>query len=139
MDFGTKVLAGCKELSEKGSLSENEDIEKHAQALSGAGNGLLSWTCTQGAGMHVSPSAKRLLETARDSSKTANDLVERMRDLKIGDRRRKREIVIKLARSLRERKDIKNLQKKLDDYRKTLDTQILVDLRCVKTCDGIQG
>lgn len=127
VDFSIKALTMCKEIYEHGVLSEYEDVEAISNHLTDLRKDLRLPT----PGDTEIPLDKRLLDLATKCSATAAELVTKLRDLRIDGPRRKRDALKKTVKYIRQRKDIPDIQKRLDTYRNALDTHILINLRFV--------
>ena len=131
VDFSTKILLKCKELYQEGSLSEYRELEDLTNHLVGVRDKLELTTVKQNAGILGAAEDQSLLEVAGQCSKTADHLVEKFRSLKIEGTHKKRQAVLKTVKLLWEKGELRDIQRRLDGYRNVLDTQILVNLRCV--------
>lgn len=115
----------CKEIHDHGALSEYHDIEEITTHLTDLGKDL---------GLQVSrdtetASDKDLLTLATKCSATGAQLVTKLQALRIDGPRRKRDAFKNTVKSIWEKKDIQEIPKRLDSYRKALDTHILINLR----------
>ena len=131
VDFSTKTLLKCKELYQEGSLSEYRELEDLTNHLVNVRNKLELTTVKQNAGILGAAEDQSLLEVAGQCSKTADDLVEKFRSLKIEGPHKKRQAVLKTVKLLWEKGELRDIQRRLDSYRNVLDTQILINLRYV--------
>ena len=129
VDFSTKTLLKCKELYQEGSLSEYQELEDLTNHLVDVRDKLELTTVKQNAGNLGAAEDRSLLEVAGQCSKTAEDLVEKFRSLKIEGSRKKRQAVWKTAKLLWKKGELRDTQRRLDAYRHVLDTQILMNLR----------
>ncbi|ETI19491.1 hypothetical protein G647_09325 [Cladophialophora carrionii CBS 160.54] len=86
VEQGIEAAAVCKELYERGSLDENNNIERYADGLAAANNELRAVLKS-----HATTRATRLQQIAQDASKIAADLKTELNKLKlsksIGNRR----------------------------------------------------
>ena len=131
VDFSTKTLLKCNELYHQGSLSEYQELEDLTNHLVDVRDKLELTTVKQNSGNLGAAEDRSLLEVAGQCSKTAEDLVERFRSLKIEGPRKKRQAVLKTVKLLLEKGELRETQRRLDGYRNVLDTQILINLRFV--------
>ncbi len=127
VDFSTKALTKCKEIYDHGALSEYHDVEEISNHLTGLQKDL---RISSPRGTEI-PSDKSLLDLVTKCSATAAQLVTKLRDLRIDGPRKKRDAFKKTVKYIWGRKDIQDIQKRLDSYRNALDTHILIDLRFV--------
>lgn len=135
VDFSTKTVAKCVEIYKDGSSSEYRDLEDLTKHLVEARAKLDLSDANQSVGSFATPDEQSLLEVAGQCSKTADQLVEKLRSLKIEGPHKKRRAVVKSVKLLWERGEIQEIQKRLDGYRSAMDSQILISLRYV----GIHG
>ena len=127
VDFSTKALTKCKEIYDHGALSEYHDVEEISSHLTDLQKGLrLSSPGDTGI-----PSDRGLLDLATQCSATAAQLVTKLQALRTDGPRKKRDALKKTVRYFWEKKDIQDIQKRLDSYRNALDTHILINLRLV--------
>lgn len=132
VDFSAKIAVKCKEIYDDGALHEYRDLEDLTAHLTDlqAGLRLPSEALTTG----KSPvfHERHLLELAKACSVTADELVKKLRALRIeGPHKKKRQAFKKTVKAIREKREIQEIQKQLNGYRNALDTQILIDLRFV--------
>ena len=128
VDFSIKVLAKCKEIHDHGALSEHQEVEEITKHLTDL---RIDVSPSQGSGTTQTPYERDLLELAKTCSATAEQLVAKFQTLKVEGPHKKRQAIFKGVKALRERKEIHNIEKRLDGYRSVLDTKILVNLRFV--------
>ena len=132
IDFSTKTLMKCREIYKEGSLSEYQSLEDMTKHLIGVREELNVSNVSQSAGSPMTADNKSLIELSRQCSATADQLVEKLHLLKIQGPRKRRQVILMTVKLLWEKGEIAEIQKRLDGYRKSLDTQILVSLRSVK-------
>ncbi len=122
VDFSTKAVKQCREIYKNGSLSENEEIEDMARHLADLRTNL-----------DLGDQSRRddVLDLGSKYSSTAQDLVAELGKLNVKGPHGKIQAVKKTFQSVWRRKAIDAIQKRLDEYRKILDTRILIDLRFV--------
>ena len=142
VDFGSKALAMCKEIYDRGTLSEYQDLEettKHlidlrrSLGLSGGGN-----TPSRLGSAQILPQQDDLLmKVAKQCSETAEQLVKRLQKFSVaGPRHKKRQAISKAFKAMWKGGDIQQLQRQLDAHQKALDTRILIGLRYVRRLDS---
>ncbi|KAL6717896.1 hypothetical protein ACLMJK_003981 [Lecanora helva] len=127
IDFGTKIVLACKQLREKGSISEYENLEKIAEHLTGVCSSLSNRA--QHTGNVLLPADTCLFRLADECSIISNQLVKKVHGLRVANPRKKREVFKKTVRAFWESREIQEIQKKLERFRTALDTQILASLR----------
>ena len=120
VDFSTKVVKKCRELYKNGVSSENQEIEEMAKHLTDLHTNL---DLTDRGGIDD------LLDLGSKCSQTAQELIAEVRELSVNGPHRKRQIVGKTIKAIWKRSAIEDIQKRLENYRKLLDSRILVDLR----------
>ena len=129
VDFSAKTLSKCKELYHQGSLSEYQELEDLTNHLVDVRDELELTTVKQNSADLRAAEDQSLLEVAGQCSKTAEDLVEKFRSLKIEGSHKKRQAVLKTVKLLWEKGELRDTQRRLDGYRNVLDTRILINLR----------
>ena len=130
VDFSTRVLGMCKDMYKNGSLTQNQDLEERAKHLLDL-QGRLKPADYHRASTSVQTSDTRLQQVARECSATADQLVQRLRGLKIEGPHRKRDVSKKIFKAFWERRDIRDIEKRLNAYKQALDREILINLRSV--------
>ena len=128
IDFSSKTLMTCREIYKEGSLSDYRSLENLAKHLIDTREKLDTSNDFQ-----ITADNQSLIELSEKCSTTADQLVERLQALKIQGPHKRRQAILKTVRLLRERGEIEKIQKRLDQYRISLDTQILVSLRSVRS------
>ena len=128
VDFSIKVLAKCKEIHDHGALSELQEVEDITKHLADLRTDV---SPPQGLGTTQTPGERDLRELAKTCSATAEQLVAKLQTLKIEGPHKKRQAIQKTVKALRQRREIHDIEKRLDSYRSVLDTKILVNLRFV--------
>ena len=125
--FSMDVVSKCQELYREGSLSEYDHLEHMTKHLLGLRNALESPTAQGNRPCQDQP----LLDLAEKCAITARELSEELLKLKINGPHNKRQIVRKSATSLWKKSSIDRIQTRLDEYRKILDSRILLGIRSV--------
>lgn len=123
VDFSTKVVQKCRELYRDGALPENEEIETMASHLTDLRTNLKL------------PSLRKcdeLVDLAAKCSDTAQELIVEVQNLKINGTHTIRQAISKTIKTMRKKSAIDEIQRRLEKYRKLLDSRILVDLRWVR-------
>ena len=127
---GIDVVSKCRELCTEGSLSEYEPLEHMANHLTGLRNALdfplahRNQNICQG-------QDQALLDLAERCSITAEELSGELQKLKVKGPHRKRQIIRNSAIYLWKNSSIEKIQARLDEYRKILDSRILIGIRSV--------
>ena len=133
VDYSTKIVEKCLQLYRGGASTENKEIESMAKHLTNLSTDLKLPQAIQS----PRPAAQSyqddqgLLELARQCSETAAELIGELQKLTIQGRRKKREAFRKAIKIVWKRNAVEGIQKRLEQYRRTLDTGILVSLRLV--------
>ena len=128
VDFSMKVLAKCKEFHDHGALSEYQEVEEITKHLT---NLRLDALPPHSSGTTQTPDDRELRELLKTCSETAEQLVAKLQTLKIKGSHKKRQAIVKTVKAFREKKEIQDLEKRLNSYHRVLDTKILVNLRFV--------
>lgn len=82
---------------------------------------------------------QELLRLARKCSKTARELFAKLAKLKVDGPNKKRQDIGKIVKAIGKKGSIERIQKQLDEYRKVLDTRVLIGLRSVHCVEVIGG
>ncbi len=128
VDFSSKALTKCKEIYDHGAISGYQDVEEISNHLTNLQKDLY----LPGSRETERPSDIDLLDLATKCSTTATHLVTNLRDLRLDGPRRERDALRMTVKHFREKKDIQDIQKRLDSYRNALNTHILINLRFVR-------
>ncbi|CAD6575193.1 MAG: hypothetical protein ASARMPRED_007126 [Alectoria sarmentosa] len=131
LDFSRKVVVKCRELYKHGASSENEEIESMAKCLTGLSTDLVLANSVRNSGRttQLYHDDQELLKLAQQCSRTATELVAKLQKLSIQDRFRKRDAVRKAVNGVWKKSTIEGIERRLEQYRRTLDTRILISLR----------
>ena len=122
IDFSAKVAKKCHELYRDGASSDNKEIQEMAKHLTDLRTDLdLKDRCD----------LDDLLDLGSKCSSTAVELVTELEKMKVTVPHRKRQAVKKTFKAMLKRGAIDNIQKRLEEHRKLLDSTVLVDLRFV--------
>lgn len=122
IDFSTKVVKKCHELYRDGISSEDHEIEDMARHLTDLGKNL---------DLPNQDDNDELIELAAKCSRTAQELIAELRKRQAHGLHRKREAIKKTFQCMWRGNRIELIQKRLNEYRKLLDSRILVALRSV--------
>ena len=130
VNFSMDVVSICQELYRGGSLSKYDHLEDMANHLVGLRDSLESPTgqVKQNLGKCQD---QALLDLAGRCSTIATELFAELQKLKIRGSPTKRHVISKSARSLWKQGSIDKIRIKLDEYRKILDSRILIGIRSV--------
>ncbi|KAL8827409.1 MAG: hypothetical protein Q9191_003205 [Dirinaria sp. TL-2023a] len=131
--FSIDVVKTCKEIYDRGTLAEYEDIEHITKHLAELELNISLLTLSQPLGSTQMPGDKALKDLIAGCSATAKELIKLLDTIKIGTPQRKRETIKKALRSFRVKKQIQDIQKRLDSYQNAVDTHVLISLR--QRCD----
>ena len=133
VDFSTKIVVKCRQIYKDGATSENKEIETMAENLTGLATDLKlpSLTENPGSADQLYHDDQELLKLAGQCSETATELVNEIQKLSIQGRQRKRDAFRMTVKVVWKKDATKNIQKRLEGYRQTLDTRILINLRSV--------
>ena len=131
VDFSTKVLVRCHELCKNGVSSEFREIESMVKNLID-----LSTELKPSSGVLNPKSISQLYhddqdlrKLAQQCSETATELIAELQKLSIKSRRRKWDVVRKTVKVFWKKSTIEDTQRRLEQYRRTLDTRVLINLR----------
>ena len=130
VDFSMDVVSICRELYRDGSLSEYDHLEHMTNHLIGLRNALES-PMAQGNQNIGQCQDQALLDLAEECSTTAKELFGELQKLKINGTPNKRQVIRKSAKSLWKKSTVEKIQTRLDEYRKILDSRILIGIRSV--------
>ena len=130
VNFSIDVVSKCRELGQEDSLSKHEPLEHMANHLTGLRNALDS-PLAQGNQNVGQGQDQALLELAEKCSITAKELSGELQKLKINGPHNKRQIIRNSATCLWKSSSIEKIQTRLDEYRKILDSRILIGIRSV--------
>ena len=133
VDFSTKVVVKCRQIYKYGATFENEEIESMAGHLTALATELKLPNTIQnpGSANQQYRDDQELLKLAERCSETATELISELQKLSIQGRQRKRDAFRMAVKVVWKKDATENIQKRLEWYRRTLDTQILVTLRSV--------
>lgn len=131
VDFSIKTLSKCKEIYHEGSLSQYQELEDLTKHLVDVREKLELPAANKSIGSSVTSEEQGLLEVAGQCSETADQLVEQLHSLKFEAPRKRRQAILKTVKLLWKKHRIQDIQKRLDDHRNVLNTQILINLRYV--------
>lgn len=131
VDFSIKTLSKCKEIYHEGSLSQYQELENLTKHLVEVREKLELPAANQSIVRSITSDEQGLLEVAGQCSETADQLVEQLQSLKIEAPHKRRQAILKTVKVLWEKDRIQGIQKRLDDHRNVLNTQILINLRYV--------
>lgn len=128
VDFSTKVLSTSKELYDKGSLTEHENLGIMSARLINLRSDLLTKS-QQSSTIPVQPGRQEIVELAGRCSQTALELHDELEKLKPSTSGKKREAFKKSLKTIWMKKSLERLEKDLDSYQKILNTKILANLQ----------
>lgn len=133
VDFSTKVVVKCREIYKTGASSENQEIESMAKNLTDLFIDLdtVSAVPNPGPMPRVYHDDQDLRKLAQQCSKTAKELIAELQKLNIQGQPRKRDVLRKAAKVIWKKSTIDEIERRLELYRRTLDTRTLINLRFV--------
>lgn len=133
VDFSTKIVVTCRELYKDGASSKNQEIESMTKHLTDLFTGLdfTNTVTSPGAASHLYHDDQDLLKLAQQCSGTAIELIGELEKLRTQSQQKKRDALRKAIKVLRKGGAIKDIQKRLEQHRRALDTRILINLRFV--------
>ena len=134
VDFSTKVAVKCRQIYKDGATSENKKTESMARHLTDLAAHLKLPNISQslGSAPQLYHDDQELLKLAKQCSETATELIDELQKLSVPDRQRKRDAFRKAMKVVWKKDAIQNIQSSLEQYRRTLDTRILINLRFVR-------
>ena len=133
VDFSTKVVVKCREITKDGASSENKEIESMAKNLTDLFTDLSSASAV----VNHRPMPQLyhddqdLRKLAQQCSETAKELIAEIQKLSIQGQPRKRDVLRKAVKVVWKKSTIDDIQRRLETYRRTLDTRTLINLRFV--------
>lgn len=122
IDLSTKVVKKCHELYRDGVSSEDQEIENMGRHLTDLGKNL---------DLPNQDGNDELIDLAAKCSRTAQELIAELRKRQAHGLHRRREAIKKSFQGMWRGNRIELIQKRLNEYRKLLDSRILVALRSV--------
>ena len=128
--FSIDVVSKCRELYRQDSLSRYDPLEHMINHLTSLRNAL-DFPLAQGNQNICQVQDQALLGLAEKCSITAKELSGELQKLKINGPHRKRQIIRNSARCPGKNSSIEKIQTRLDEYRKILDSRILIGIRSV--------
>ncbi|KAG8530111.1 uncharacterized protein KY384_005593 [Bacidia gigantensis] len=131
IQFGIATAKACHEIYEKGSTSENINIDETTIHLSNLSSSLQRSIKELGAGKTVSSLSeeeKELLNLGQKCEETAKKLHDEVNKLKARPSGSKREAAGIFARSIWKKGSISRLKERLESYRRLLETSLLFKL-----------
>ena len=133
IDISTKIVVRCRQIYKDGATSEHKQIKSMAEHLTGLATDLKLPSTTESPRIAHQQyhDDQELLELAEQCSETATELINELQKLGIQGRQRKRDAVRMAVKGAWKKDATESIQKRLESYRRTLDTRILVSLRSV--------
>lgn len=131
VDFSFKTLSKYREIYHDGSLSQYKQLEDLTKHLVGVREKLEIPAANKSIVRPVTSEEQGLVDVAGQCSETADQLVKHLHSFKIEGPRKRRQAILKTVKLLWEKNRIQDIQKRLDDHRNVLNTQILISLRYV--------
>ena len=134
VDFSAKVLSTSKELYDRGSLAEHEDVDFMSIYLIKLHADLITTGRHASSGVSGEPGRQEILKLAGKCAQTALELHNQLEKLKPASKGRKREALKKSFKTIWTKKDLDRLGKELDSYQQALTTKIVINLKYVLSC-----
>ena len=133
VDFSTEIIGKYRELHKSGASIEYKEMESMANHLTDLATKLQSPSTTQspGSALQLYHDDRELLKLAQQCSQTANKLIDELQKLSIQGQGRKRDAFRKSIKIIWRSSAIGDIQRSLEQYRRTLDTRVLINLRFV--------
>ena len=133
VDFSTKIVVRCRQIYKDGATPENKEIKSMAEHLTDLATDLKLPSILQnpGSANQLYHDDQELLRLAEQCSMTATELTDEVQKLSIQGRQRKRDAFRMAVKVVWKNDATENIQKRLERYRQTLDTRILISLRSV--------
>ena len=133
VDFSMKVVVKCREIYKDGTSSGHKEIESMAKHLTDLFTDLDSASAVPNPGPmpRLYHDDQDLRNLAQQCSETAKELTAELQKLSIQGRPRKRDIVRMTVKVVLKKSAIEDIARRLEQYRRTLDTRILINLRFV--------
>ena len=128
VDFSNKVLSTCKELYEKGSLAEHEDLDFMSARLINLRSDLLAGRQRSSA-LPNQPGRQDVIELAGKCSQTALKLHEELEKLKPSVSGKKYEAFRISWKTIWRKKNLEKLEKDLHSFQRILNTKILSNIQ----------
>lgn len=140
IDFSTKIVVKCHELYKYGASTENKEIESMAKHLTELATDLELPNTIQSprSAPQLYRDDEELVKLGQQCSETAAELLGEVQKLSIQGRRRKRDAFRKAVKGIRKQSAIGDIQRRLGQYRMTLNTRILVNLRFVSLRSAVK-
>ena len=134
VDFSTKVVVKCRDIYKTGASSENKEIESMTKHLTDLFTDLGNSTSAvpnPGPMPWLYHDDQDLRKLAQQCSETAKELIAEIRKLSIEGQPRKRDVLRMTVKVIGKKSAIEGIERRLEQYRRTLDTRILINLRFV--------
>ena len=131
IELGATMVAKCKELYKHGALAEHQEVESMARHLTNLTTDMElpeSFSSAES----VQQEDKGIWTLAQQCSETANELIRELQKLGIQGTHRKRDAVRKAIKETWKQNPFESIQRRLEQYQRTLNTLILINLRYVK-------
>ena len=122
VDFSTKVVKRCHELYRDGASAENKEIEEMAKHLTILHTNL---------DLSHHGGDEDLMDLGSKCSSTARQLIAELAKMKVIGPHKTRQALKKTVRGMFKGNAVDDIEKRLGEYRKLLDSRILIDLRFV--------
>ena len=133
VNYSLNVVVKCREIHKDGASSENKEVESMAKQLTDLFIELDSANAVvkPGSMQQIYHDDQDIRNLAQQCSETAKELVTQLQKLKIHGQPRKRDVLRKTVKVIWKKSAIEDIERRLEQYRRTLDTRILINLRFV--------
>ena len=133
VDFSTKIIGKYRELRKSGASSEYKEMESMAYHLTDLATKLKLPSTTQSprSAPQLYHDDLELQKLAQQCSQTATRLTDELQKLSIQGQGRKRDAFLKSIKIIWRSSAIEDIQRSLEQCRRTLDTRVLINLRFV--------
>ena len=120
VDFSIKAGAKLHELYSDGAISENREVQEMASHLN---------SLCQGLQLLNQQSQDEVQVLGRKCADTAQELISLLQQLELKRKRTFLQVASKAIKNVKKKSQVVSLQKKLDNYRRLIDSRILINLR----------
>jgi hypothetical protein len=127
VDFSVKLISTGRELYNRGSLGNNDEVEQIAQDLAALSEDLVARRSLSAA--HPSRDELAVQDLAGSCRELADEMMAVLTTLKVQKPKSGLEIVRKSLRSIRERGKVHNIEKRLKNIRDELNLRLTAILR----------
>ena len=137
IDFSSRVILKGKEVYENGASHEYEALQIMTAYLTSLRKDLQVPSDVQNFRADLTPDEKTITELADKCGDTAFQLTRKLQDLKVEGPHRKLQVVTKTIKAHWRKRELQEMQERLNGYRNALDTQVLINIRSVEPHLGL--